>query len=266
MGRQDVAIVIPVRLESRRFPGKALAPLAGKTVLGHVVACAEAAGVGHVWVATDSPEVAEVLGDSCPLWLSERPFDCGCDRVAAAAAFLPAEVRWVINLQADEPCLPMAALEAMIATLTETPAEVDMVSACVPMWDWQMWRAEDRVKVVLGAAWAGSDLRRGLYFSRSPVPFGAERSGVAWHLHLGLYGFRRERLRDFAALAPEGLALVEDLEQLRALAWGWRLGMVVLSQWAGRGWPAIDRPEDLALAACCLEQRSVAAVASQGRV
>jgi 3-deoxy-manno-octulosonate cytidylyltransferase (CMP-KDO synthetase) len=57
----DVLILIPARTASSRLPGKALAEIAGKPMIVHMLALAQAAAVGPVAVATDSREVAAVV-------------------------------------------------------------------------------------------------------------------------------------------------------------------------------------------------------------
>ena len=61
MPEGDVLVLIPARMASNRLPGKALADIAGKPMIVHMLALARAAGIGPVAVATDSPEVADVV-------------------------------------------------------------------------------------------------------------------------------------------------------------------------------------------------------------
>ena len=52
----DTLILIPARMAATRLPGKPLADIAGLPMIVHVLRRAEAAGVGPVVVATDSPK------------------------------------------------------------------------------------------------------------------------------------------------------------------------------------------------------------------
>ncbi|HEX4946942.1 MAG TPA: 3-deoxy-manno-octulosonate cytidylyltransferase, partial [Blastocatellia bacterium] len=96
-----------------------------------------------------------------------------------------------------------------------------------------------------------------LYFSRQPIPF--PRAAVSSHgslaaalqaqpellrlyaKHTGLYVYRRAFLLRFAALAPTLLEQTEALEQLRALAHGYRIRVVP----AAHRSLGIDTPDDL---------------------
>src|SRR5262249_56758785 len=55
---RDAIILTPARLAASRLPGKPLADIAGKPMIAHVVARAQAAAIGEVVVATDSEAVA----------------------------------------------------------------------------------------------------------------------------------------------------------------------------------------------------------------
>ena len=57
----NVIILIPARMAATRLPGKPLAEIAGRPMIAHVMDRAAAAGVGPVFVATDS-EVIEAAG------------------------------------------------------------------------------------------------------------------------------------------------------------------------------------------------------------
>lgn len=60
MPAAKVAIVIPARHGSTRFPGKPLFPIAGKPLIQHVwERCGKARGITAVIVATDDMRIAE---------------------------------------------------------------------------------------------------------------------------------------------------------------------------------------------------------------
>ena len=61
MAEGDVLVLIPARMASSRLPGKALADIAGKPMIVHMLALAQAAAIGRVAVATDSPEVVAAV-------------------------------------------------------------------------------------------------------------------------------------------------------------------------------------------------------------
>jgi 3-deoxy-manno-octulosonate cytidylyltransferase (CMP-KDO synthetase) len=60
---------------------------------------------------------------------------------------------------------------------------------------------------------------RGLYFSRSPIPYYLNGE-PSYRKHLGIYAFLGETLHELAALPPSPLERAESLEQLRWLEAG----------------------------------------------
>src|ERR1700729_1570145 len=53
-------VLVPARMASTRLPGKPLLDIAGLPMIVHVLRRAEAAQIGRVAVATDTPEIAAV--------------------------------------------------------------------------------------------------------------------------------------------------------------------------------------------------------------
>ena len=95
-----------------------------------------------------------------------------------------------------------------------------------------------------------SEIGEALYFSRAPIPFarGAWRDGIdsipdglPMHRHIGLYDYRAGFLRRFPQLSIPAIEQHEALEQLRALAHGFRIVVAVVQEALPAG---IDTPED----------------------
>ncbi len=228
-----VVVGIPARLSSTRFPRKLLAPLAGEPVLAHTIRRAQEAALGPVLVATDSEEIAALagrMGVQARMTSPEHPN--GAARLAEAMADVEADV--VVNLQGDEPFAPVAALRAVAEALREDP-EAAIATVATPLRDPDAFEDPHQVKVVVDAR------GHALYFSRAPIPHGAPELALG---HLGIYAYRREALLRYAALPPAPLERAERLEQLRALAHGMRI-RVVVGEFASVG---IDTPADLARA------------------
>jgi 3-deoxy-manno-octulosonate cytidylyltransferase (CMP-KDO synthetase) len=221
-------VVIPARMGSTRLPGKALAPIAGRPMILHVMERALAAGIGPVAVTTDSPQIAAVVEAAGGRVATTEPgHRCGSDRVAAALSALdPDGVHDVIvNLQGDQPGIAPASIAVALAPLAD--AAVDIATLAAPATPGE--RDDPNVVKLVGTTVAPERLRA-LYFTRAPAPHG---EGPHYH-HIGLYVFRRVALRRFARLAPSPLELSERLEQLRALEDGMRIDAMVLDE-AQRG-------------------------------
>lgn len=243
MDKEDAVIAaIPARYGSTRFPGKPLAMLAGRPMIAHVIARAQAAAtITHVVVATDDDRIARAAEDAGAEVVMTGECPSGTDRIAVAVASRPG---WdlVVNLQGDEPTLEAANIDTLVRGMIANPA-VGIGTLCRPLPE---GRADDpnAVKVVRDTS------GRALYFSRSLIPFPRVRTTASslWRLHLGIYAFRREALEHFVALEPSPLEQAEGLEQLRALENG--LSILVLD--APCGSVGVDTPEDLERVAAIL--------------
>jgi 3-deoxy-manno-octulosonate cytidylyltransferase (CMP-KDO synthetase) len=230
-----VVAAIPARWGSTRFPGKALADIAGEPMIAHVVRRAlGATAVDHVIVATDDERVAAAAAAAGAEAVMTGEHPSGTDRIAAALAGRPG---WeiAVNVQGDEPMLSGANIDRLVAGMRALP-EVGMATLCRPLSADQV-ADPNAVKVVRDVD------GRALYFSRSPIPFPRDREAARslWRLHLGIYGFRPETLERFVALKPSPLEAAEGLEQLRALEYG--LQILVLD--APDPAHGVDTPEDL---------------------
>lgn len=212
--------MIPARYESTRLPGKPLALIHGKPMIQHVYERARAVDlVDRVLVATDDARIAAaVRGFGGDVVMTRREHQSGTDRIAEAAGDLDAEV--IVNVQGDLPFLQVGMVQGALA-LMQADAELPMATVKAPIREPHEMANPNVVKVVTD--------RHGnaLYFSRSPLPYhrDAAGNGVLGYKHIGLYAYRREFLLRFARLSPTPLERAEKLEQLRALEWGFRIGV-----------------------------------------
>jgi 3-deoxy-manno-octulosonate cytidylyltransferase (CMP-KDO synthetase) len=228
------AAILPVRYASTRLPGKPLLDETGKPLIQHVwEQVSRAASLDPVIVATDDERIlaaAQAFGAEAVM--TSPACASGSDRVAEVIA--ARDEALVVNVQGDEPEIDPGDLDRMVERLAG--GGEDMVTLARPLQPGEEDLLADphTVKVVM------DDAGRALYFSRSPIPHGTEPSGA--FAHLGVYAWRREALLRFAAAPPAALELRERLEQLRAMAMGMSIA-VVLSEHPSLG---IDTPADYA--------------------
>ena len=62
-----------------------------------------------------------------------------------------------------------------------------------------------------------------LYFSRSVIPYPRKLDIQNYYKHVGIYGYKRDFVVEYAKMEPTPLELSESLEQLRALENGYRI-------------------------------------------
>jgi 3-deoxy-manno-octulosonate cytidylyltransferase (CMP-KDO synthetase) len=228
--------VIPARFASSRYPGKALATLAGKPMIEHVWERANMSRyLSDVLVATDDERIANAVhkfGGRVRMTRADHP--TGTDRLAEIASSEDAAL--YVNIQGDEPLIDPEAIDAAILTVHGDDA-VDMGTLKKQIADPTDIVNTNVVKVVTNL------LGDAIYFSRCPIPY--ERDGQTgvpvYFKHIGLYVYRREFLLRYPDLAVGPLEQAERLEQLRALENGYRI-RVAATDYESLG---VDTPEDL---------------------
>ncbi|HKB54044.1 MAG TPA: 3-deoxy-manno-octulosonate cytidylyltransferase [Ramlibacter sp.] len=240
------SVLIPARLASTRLPGKPLADIGGRPMVVRVAQRAAASSAERVVVAADSPAIVEACeAHGVEAVLTRADHATGSDRLAESCELLRlTDDDLVVNVQADEPLMDPALIDA-VAALLEARPEASMSTAAHAITDVRDFVNPNVVKVVLDA--------RGLalYFSRAPLPWW--RDGFAAAItalppapalrHVGIYGYRARFLRAFPHLTPAATELSEALEQLRAMWHGHRIAVHVTSSAPG---PGVDTAEDLA--------------------
>ena len=124
-----VLAVIPARQASVRFPGKPLAPIAGKPMIQHVVeGVRQARLVSEIVVATDEDAIkVAVEGFGAKAILTRRDHRTGTDRVAEVATHISADV--YVNVQGDEPLIDPATIDSLVSAMLEDP-EIQLATPC----------------------------------------------------------------------------------------------------------------------------------------
>ena len=236
--------VIPARFASSRFPGKALAPLAGKPILQHVYERAsQARYLSKIIIATDDDRIAKTARSFGAQVQMTRPDHLsGTDRVAEVASSDQAPV--IVNIQGDEPLIDPTAIDAAALALLDDP-------------DLPMATLKKRIEIPTevdnpNVVKVASDLMGdAIYFSRWAIPYMRDGSpgAIVHYKHIGLYVYRREFLLAYSGLPVGPLEQAERLEQLRAIENGYRI-RVVETEYESLG---VDTPEDLERIAALFE-------------
>jgi len=213
--------VIPARFASSRFPGKALVPIASKTMLQHVwERASQARYLTSTIIATDDERIAAAARSfGARVRMTRADHLSGTDRVAEAAS--AEEAQLVVNIQGDEPLIDPAAIDAAILPLAHDPAIV-MGTLKKKIEDPGEIADPNVVKVVTDSEGDA------VYFSRLPIPYHREGGTPApdYYKHIGLYVYQRDFLLGYSALPVGPLERAERLEQLRAIENGFRIRVV----------------------------------------
>jgi 3-deoxy-manno-octulosonate cytidylyltransferase (CMP-KDO synthetase) len=243
----DVLILIPARLAASRLPGKPLAVIAGEPMIVHVLRRAQAADIGPVVVATDSPDVAAAVDKAGGRAVMTAPDHAsGSDRIFEALGQVDSARRAeiIVNVQGDLPTIEPATIRTALLPLAAAAVDIATLAAEITA---PAERVNPHVVKVVGTPVAPGRLRA-LYFTRATAPAG---EGPLYH-HIGLYAFRRAALERFVKLPPSLLERREKLEQLRALEAGMRIDVEIVEAVP----LGVDTPEDLEKARAMLTGQS----------
>ncbi len=234
-----VIAVIPARYSSTRFAGKVLAKDTGKFLIQHTYEQACMAKLPEkVIIATDDEKVvaaAKEFGAECILTSPDH--QSGTDRIAEAVGILADSGQRiadskelhakrytlnaddiVINLQGDEPEIDPDNIDYLAKLLMQYP-DCPMATLSADFQSAEQVADPNIVKVIIGRN------HRAIYFSRAPIPYDREKSGVGevgqYQRHIGIYAYRKDFLLEITSLPQPPLEKIEKLEQLRAIEHGY---------------------------------------------
>jgi len=192
-------------------------------------------------IATDDQRVFDAArAFGAPVRMTRPDHVSGTDRVAEVASAENAAI--VVNIQADEPLIDPAAIDAAILPVAQDP-DIAMSTLKKRIEDAREIDDPNVVKVVVNQAGDA------IYFSRNPIPYNRDHSSsnhllgspVVYYKHIGLYVYERDFLLNYSLLPVGPLEQAERLEQLRALENGYSI-RVVETEYESFG---VDTPEDL---------------------
>jgi CMP-2-keto-3-deoxyoctulosonic acid synthetase len=198
----STAILIPARYGSTRFPGKPLATLNNMPMIRVVYERCRKAGL-DVYVLTDDKRIASKFSDSQVI-VDDTDYANGTERCAGALNDKRLDkYTHFINVQGDMPDINARIIE----TVNYGLKYADVVTVHTEM-DPGLKANPNTVKMVLGK-------NEALWFGRG-FTYGEH--------HLGIYGYSREMLIQYPTLSITAEELIEQLEQLRWLKNGCKIG------------------------------------------
>ena len=229
---------IPSRYESKRFLGKPLELIAGKTVIQRVYQCAMACPeISEVYVTTDNERIFQSVHEfGGKAVMTEMKHATGTDRVAEAAQKMNlGKDDLIVNVQGDQPMFHPSAISDLITPFKEDP-NIPMSTLQYRIRDETEIDDPNHVKLVTDKEGFA------LFFSRSSIPsYFGWKSQKTYYKHLGFYAYRMEFLTKFNSLPVGELESAEKVEALRALENGFRIKVVETPYDSIE----IDRPDDI---------------------
>lgn len=210
------AIIIPARYNSKRLEGKPLIEVQNKPIIQWVWERAiQVRNSDIVIIATDNKEIydrAESFGANVEMTRTDHK--SGSDRIAEIALKYP-DIKYIINLQGDEPMINPECVEEVIKLIKEDEnADISTLLTEITDEDLDDPNMVKCVKDINGFA---------MYFTRSKIPYERNMGIAKFYKHIGIYGYKREALLKLTTLEQPEIERAESLEQLRALYNGMKI-------------------------------------------
>ena len=236
----NILALIPARMGSTRFPGKPMASILGKPMIGHVYEkVAKSSILTTVAVATCDQiifDYVESIGGVAVM--TADTYERASDRCAEALLKLEKtnNMRYdiVVMVQGDEPMThPDMIEEAVLPMINNSSIHVTNLLGQIK----DITEFEDRncIKVVC-------DLNgNAMYFSREPIPTRCKIDKIPMGKQVCIIPFRRDYLLEYTRLEPTPLEIAESIDMMRILEHGMKVKMVPTKHDS----QAVDTLEDL---------------------
>jgi 3-deoxy-manno-octulosonate cytidylyltransferase (CMP-KDO synthetase) len=227
---------------SSRFPGKPMAKLHGKPMIGHVYErVARSPSLSLTAVATCDREIADYIESigGVAVMTSDK-HERASDRCAEAMQVLEErhKLRYdiVVMVQGDEPMTETEMIDEAVKPMIADPS-IKVVNLIAPIKSVKEFEDRNCIKVVC-------DLKgNAIYFSREPIPTRAKVDKIPMQKQVCIIPFRRDYLLEYTRLAPTPLEIAESVDMMRVLEHGMQVRMIPTKFDSH----AVDTPEDLAL-------------------
>ena len=208
--------VIPSRYASTRLEGKPLKDICGHTMIEWVYKRTKLSNLDEVVAATDDERIyKEVERFGGKAILTSKEHENGTSRIAEVCTKYE-DYDVIVNVQGDEPLIEPEMINSIINSFKEDDT-ISMSTLKYKIDTMEEIENPNYVKVITD--------KKGyaLYFSRSVIPYPRKLDIQNYYKHVGIYGYKRDFVVEYAKMEPTPLELSESLEQLRALENGYRI-------------------------------------------
>ena len=235
----NILALIPARMGSSRFPGKPMAKILGKPMIGHVYERVSKCDLLiKTVVATCDQEILEYIefigGEAV---MTSNHHERASDRCAEALGYLEKQdgIQYdiIVMVQGDEPMTHPNMITESINPMIKDP-NIVITNLLGNIDSIEEFRDRNCIKVVCDL---NSDA---LYFSREPIPT-RKFGNVSMKKQVCIIPFTRAFLLEYTELPPTPLEIAESIDMLRVLEYGMRVRMIPTKHQTH----AVDIVEDL---------------------
>lgn len=238
-----IIAIIPARYASSRLPGKPLVDIGGKTMIQRTYEQVKKA-IGTVLVATDDRRIYEKIKEfGGEVVMTSPNHNTGTERCFEAAQkankLYNTNFEVVLNIQGDEPFIAPEMIKMLMKCFDNPKTEI--ATLIKPIENEEDLFNPNRPKVIFNTN------KEAIYFSRSTIPYFQKAEKNQWlkkhdyFMHIGIYGFQFDILKQIIQLSPSLLQKAESLEQNCWLENGYKIKIDITKHES----LSIDTPEDL---------------------
>ena len=206
--KKKIVSLIPVRLESKRLPGKALLELDGLPIIVHTAKRAQLSQLSdETYVCTDNDEIIDVCKKhNIKTKKTNKDFINGAERIASLAS----EFRdyLIVDVQGDEPLIKPEHIDKVIDTHLNHPMNPEIL---IPTINVPYNSGDSIVKVI------SSNSQKVMILTRANLPYRFKNEVSIVPKHVSIITFEYSALEKYSSLKPSYLESIEDIELLRAL-------------------------------------------------
>lgn len=236
----NILALIPARMGSSRFPGKPMAPILGKPMIGHVYGrVAQSPILSTTAVATCDKEIydyVQSIGGTAVM--TADTYERASDRCAEALLKLEeandTHYDIVVMVQGDEPMTHPDMIAEAVQPMMDDPT-IQVVNLLGEIKDLVEFEDRNCIKVVCDIE------QNAIYFSREPIPTRCKVDKIPMCKQVCIIPFRRDYLIEYTRLTPTPLEIAESVDMMRVLEHGMKVRMVPTQHNS----QAVDTPEDL---------------------
>lgn len=235
-----IIAVIPARYESSRFQGKPLADICGRLMIERVYLQAKKVKeFDDVYVATDDERIVNACKErNVNVIMTSTSHRTGTDRIGEVAEKVGADL--YVNIQGDEPLIEPETIRKAILPFLENPNTDIQVTNLMT----EIHEPVDLVNFTVPKVIAAED-GRGVFLTRSAVPFPKGNINAKYYKQVCVYGFRPEALKFYCDYGKKHgkakIEAIEDIEILRFIENGYRVQYIEVDS----DTIAVDTPNDL---------------------
>ena len=238
--KHKILVLIPARMGSSRFPGKPMAKILGKPMIGHVYEnVIRNKIITDAAVATCDDEIYKYIESiNGRVVMTSSSHVRASDRCSEALLTLEKENNCkydiVVMVQGDEPMLHHEMItDAVYPMLSDEIIQVTNLLGKIE--SQEEFSDRNCIKVVVKL---NGDA---LYFSREPIPTNPIVGNLASGKQICVIPFRRNFLVEYSRLAPTPLEISESVDMMRVLEHGMNVRMIPTKYKSH----AVDTPSDL---------------------